>query len=156
MKGYVPQFTVVHDPKGLLKKGDAFMDKRMPEVVDVSSEYKASHPAIFRKRSWIRVATRMVKFFFQRLFRGFDDSECWNLDGSLARLIVPRLKRFKEIGRAHPHDLTQEKWDEYLDEMISAFEFFAGDARFDCDTEQFDKANVGLNLFAKHFGNLWD
>ena len=45
---------------------------------------------IFNKRYW--------KFLWQRWTRGFDDSETWSLYDTIARFILPRLKRFKEIA----------------------------------------------------------
>jgi hypothetical protein len=77
------------------------------------------------------------------------------MDGTFARLILPRLKRFKEVNCAHPCDLTAEEWDEKLQLMIEAFEFYAGEDRFDGKSEDFEKAQVGLYLFAKHYAGLW-
>lgn len=98
---------------------------------------------------------RARRFFWQRRTRGWDDSETWSMDGTFAKLILPRLKRFKEVNCAHPCDLTAEEWDERLQLMIEAFEFYAGEDRFDGKSEDFEKAQVGLDLFAKHYAGLW-
>jgi hypothetical protein len=52
-----------------------------------------------RLNNLIRKTKRNTKFFWQRCRRGFDDSEAWSLDQSLARVILPRLK---EIAIARP------------------------------------------------------
>jgi len=39
---------------------------------------------------------REKKFKKQRLKRGFDDSETWSLRDTIAKFIIPRLKRFKK------------------------------------------------------------
>ena len=52
--------------------------------------------------------------------------ETWNLDITLAKHIIPRLKKFKELENGYPgrgEMDTPEKWDEALDKMIQAFEY---------------------------------
>ena len=107
---------------------------------------------------------REVRFLYQRLTRGFDDSVTWSLDVSLAKLILPRLRLFRshEFGTpgsyitGEDYKLAEEdhaRWLADLDKMIAAFEFTVND--------QFDKGEMkehqeGLNLFAKHFWSLWE
>lgn len=43
---------------------------------------------------------RMLKHFKQRWTRGFDDSELWSLDWTIAKFVLPRLKAFREMGKA--------------------------------------------------------
>lgn len=100
---------------------------------------------------------RSIKFFFQRLFRGFDDSETWSLDSSLSRLILPRLKRYKELAAYQIAQTNEMK--EAIDEMIYGFEWFASDRKYssyeDSFKDELNRAQNGINLFAKHFGRLW-
>lgn len=87
----------------------------------------------------------------QRLERGFDDTETWNLDVTISAFIVPRLKRFKEVSNGYPADLTEEQWDEALDKMIKFFEFSADDSKF---LEE-NIYSEGFDLFCKYFHSLW-
>lgn len=65
-----------------------------------------------------------VKWFFQKLFRGYSDVEIWNLETSLSRPILKKLKAFKNSNRhGYPKDLTPELWESILDEMINGFTF---------------------------------
>lgn len=100
---------------------------------------------------------RNILFFFQRLIRGWDDSETWSLDYSLAKLILPRLKRFREVTICTPVCFdTEKEWKETLDKMIWSFEFLASEDRWsELDGNKFDKAQEGLNLFAEHYMYLW-
>lgn len=66
-------------------------------------------------------------FWWQRRTRGWDDSETWNLDRSLAELILPRLKRFVELPSGHPCDLTAEEWETALAAMVASFESIVRD-----------------------------
>jgi hypothetical protein len=51
-----------------------------------------------------------------------DRWDTWSMDHTLAHIIVPMLRQLKETKHGHPSDLTEESWDEMLDEMIWAFE----------------------------------
>jgi len=50
------------------------------------------------------------------------DYDVWSMDSTLAHIIVPMLKKLKETQHGYPGELTEEEWDEKLDEMIWAFE----------------------------------
>jgi len=54
---------------------------------------------------------KIKKFKEQREERGFDDTEVYNLDSTIARFILPRLKRYKELNNIVPTDLTEELGD---------------------------------------------
>lgn len=96
---------------------------------------------------------RSIKFWFQRRIRGWDDSETWSLDYTIAKFILPRLKRYKEICKSHPCTFNEENWNEALDEMIYAMERSVN--RFnDFDTD-WDRQQKGLALFFKYFNDLW-
>lgn len=68
---------------------------------------------------------------YQRMRYGVADSECWSLDYTFTRYILPRLKHFKKMNRyTYPDGITPEKWEEILDEMIWAFEFMLDEDKF--------------------------
>ena len=111
---------------------------------------------LYRLKS--KLSRRSLRFFWQRLTRGWDDSETWSLDHSLAKLITPRLKRYKEVNCGYPSSMSWEEWNEILDEMIFGFEWFQSDARFDVNSEydaNYIRAQKGIDLFAKHYFHLW-
>ena len=91
----------------------------------------------------------------QRLERGFDDSETWNLDCTIAQFILPRLKRFKEVLISHPMNITATEWNNILDKMIFAWEYLASDDEFKDVSDIDKKVEMGLTLFAKYYQNLW-
>jgi hypothetical protein len=61
---------------------------------------------------------RPVKFWWQRRTRGWDDSELWSLDATIAKFVRPRLARLKEIKHGYPCDLTEQEWDIVVDKML--------------------------------------
>lgn len=77
---------------------------------------------------------RLAKFKQQRIERGFDDTECWNLDTTIAQFVLPRLKHFKENTNGYPGNdeiPTFEKWNEILDKMIYAFDHIVNEDKYD-------------------------
>ena len=98
---------------------------------------------------------RDIRFWWQRRTRGWDDGDTFSLDHSLAKVILPRLKRFKEVTIAHPSDMSETEWEEKLDKMIAAFEFAAGEERWMAKPEEYEKHQEGIDLFAEYYWALW-
>lgn len=97
---------------------------------------------------------RSCRFFWQRITRGWDDSETWSLDYSLAKLILPRLVRFKQFRQNTIKD--NEEYLADLDKMIAAFEFLGSEERWDCyDKNKWNEVQEGVELFAEHYTSLW-
>ena len=120
--------------------------------------YAAKHMSIARAISKIKYATaeRQRRFLWQRITRGWDDSETWSLDQPLAKLIAPRLRRFSELRGGHPHGMTDEEWDATIMKMVDAFEWYASEDRWGPkEFENIKKHQEGIELFAKHYAGLW-
>jgi hypothetical protein len=105
-------------------------------------------------KNWLP-SKRDIKYFWQRRTRGWDDSQCWSLDYSLAKLIAPRLKRFKEVTVSFPHGLSCQEWNDILDQMIASFEYFGSEERWDSTDDESIKHQEGVDLFAKWYNHLW-
>jgi hypothetical protein len=103
---------------------------------------------------------RSLKYFYQRLTRGWDDSDTWSLDVTIAKFALPRLKRLKEIQHGHPSDFTEQDWDKALDEMIWAMEYITKQWDLDLSMEQWQdnekRCSAGCILFGMYFRALWD
>ena len=118
-----------------------------------------------------------IKHFCQRGRRGWSDNDWWNMDSYLVEIILPMLKKFKENNHGYPGDLTEEKWDELLGEMIIGFEAAKRvidddyyletgfpEKRFEGDVKQWGEASLKdqkifkqkMKVFIKYFFNLWD
>ena len=92
----------------------------------------------------------------QRIENGFDESELWSLDYTIARFICPRLKQFSEDVISYPTGMTCEEWEDKLKQMVKAFEIIVDDNNWELDKEQVDVVNNGLDLFREHFFSLWN
>lgn len=63
-----------------------------------------------------------IKYFLQRVFRGWDDRETWDLEFEFLCWIYPRLKRFKQISIAYPINFTEKEWDNFLEQLLQRIE----------------------------------
>ena len=105
--------------------------------------------------------TKHFYWYFQRLFKGYDDSQTFSLYMDITEWILPRLIRFQELKNGYPMDYSEEEWDEIVDKMILAFELIIEE---DMDFDPYDKTRYelrnkkideGLVLFAKCYKHLW-
>lgn len=107
-----------------------------------------------------RQAWRQARWFAQRRKRGFDDTELWSLDFTIAKFIEPRLRAFIDQfqARSVPCDMEQKDWLEKLEKMHRAFHLIVKE---DCkmmlpDSPESKEVEEGLDLFREYFFHLWD
>lgn len=99
--------------------------------------------------------------------------DTWSMDCTLAMIIHPMLVQLKETAHGHPANLTEQEWNDILDEMIWAFghkakQMDATDMCADkcsnygdpvcraCVTETQQRLTQGFKLFGEYYENLWD
>jgi len=125
---------------------------------------------------------QFFKTKWQRMARGYADSDTWNLNDYAADVIYHALLHFKKSTHGHPCDLTEESWNDILDKMINGFAAklqLLDDLTYGehCWVKQSDRDLVGefdpelyeawrspleaqwaegSALFVKHFDSLWD
>ena len=82
--------------------------------------------------------------------------EVWNTYHTLARLIVPRLQAFKALEKPGycPDFKGMREWNCAIQKMIDAFELMKYANTYSEDEKR--TIEQGLDLFRKHFFNLWD
>jgi hypothetical protein len=108
-----------------------------------------------------------------------DKSDTWSMDHTLAHIVLPMLVQLKATQHGHPANLTEQEWDDILDEMIWAFEqkcrddwegdYYTyeedKDAAFGLklvwEDREGQKAHQermtnGFSLFGKYYEGLWD
>jgi hypothetical protein len=107
--------------------------------------------------------------------------DTWSMDCTLAMIIHPMLVQLKATQHGHPSNLTEQEWDQILDEMIWAFEqkcrdHWEDDYYGDYDEDQKngpmvgsfkwidheglkthqERMSNGFRLFGRYYENLWD
>jgi len=157
----------------------AWIDKRFKGVYHWSASY-----SLMRPDEVIAETFRRIKWGFQRMFRGWDDTVIWSIDSYLAKQIpvwFEELKKSKpgtpmmmfnedELEDYHPTDEARERRHaEYLsilDEIADGFRCYTRledadfylDGKIDKKLEDnlTKKYNRGMELFVKYFGTYWD
>ena len=93
----------------------------------------------------------------QRFERGFDDTETWHMDRTMALFIIPRLKRFQEVNNGIPNGESEESYNEKIRFIISAFEnYYVSDKYFNSvDIEERKKLTDDVRLAVEYLSKLW-
>ncbi len=102
---------------------------------------------------------RALKLIQQQLKDGFNDSQLWDFDFSIAKSLLPKmLARFKDITHSHPMDLTEQEWDDILTKLIWYLDNVVNDPDVPYKYESKYKEDMEkcTELFAKYFRDLWD
>ena len=91
---------------------------------------------------------------------GFIPAEFWNLDSTLAMYIYSHLCYFRDnCNVGHPGNMSEEKWNKILDDMITAFKLLIEKDETDYHSieskNRQKKIGYGLKLFIKYLYDLW-
>lgn len=126
-----------------------------------------------------------IKWGFQRMFRGYDDSLVWGYWYENAKLNVKVLKQLKKIKHGVPYTLEettsdishdeeferQEKaWDIVMDKMINAWQAIIDeddvhiktDGKYDVEKSHVEREHImkifteGMSEYTIWYRSLWD
>ena len=102
------------------------------------------------------IATR-EKYKQQRFEQGFDDTETWHMDRTIALFIIPRLKKFIEINNGIPVGETVESYNEKLNFIINAFEnYYATNKYYESvDDVERKKLTDDVKQAVEYLSKLW-
>ena len=118
-------------------------------------------------RLWSKITDMKyeVKWAWQRVFRGYDDTAYWGLYSYTTDIILPVLKDYRGGGKVgvpamicrekESLEKSQERWKNILDKMILSFTHIKKD-ELNQDSKVEKEIQDGLKLFAKYFRTLWD
>jgi hypothetical protein len=152
-------------------------------------EIEYSEPTIDRWADRLRPLCEGVKNLLDRIhpkitYVNIDKWDVWNMDTTLAHIILPMLKQLDKAKHGAPNvddeDVPEElkstsappkecvwdtdanhfkRWDWVMNEMIWAFEYKLKDT----DLDEYDqwsangvRAKNGFRLFGKYYEALWD
>ena len=93
----------------------------------------------------------------QRFEQGFDDTETWHMDRTIALFIIPRLKKFIEINNGIPVGETVESYNEKLKFIIGAFENYYATNRYyeSVDDTERKQLTDDVKKAVEYLSNLW-
>ena len=99
--------------------------------------------------------------------------DTWDMDHTLALIIHPMLVQLKETKHGYPSNLTEERWNEILDEMIWAFKqktmddwndpYYGPIVNDEFEWVDYDglkahqeRMSKAFEMFGKYYESLWD
>ena len=89
------------------------------------------------------VPERLDHFKKQREDNGFDDTETWHLDKTVALFLMPRLERFIQVNNGFPCGETEESYNE--NDEVS----------LDLEKERLSNAKKAAALLGEIWFDLW-
>ena len=113
-----------------------------------------------------------IKYSFQRMFKGYDDVDTFELFANFTDHYTKILTDFRNNHYGYPCDLTESQWDEILDEMLYHLDYMSEERvksklRSNMPEDWLPDGMVVyeimekhkdefFKLFSKYFYNLWD
>ena len=105
------------------------------------------------------VPERLDHFKKQREENGFDDTETWHLDKTLALFLIPRLERFIQVNNGYPGGETEESFNEKLNFILKSFkEYYNGEndeVSLELEKERLINANKAIAILGEIWFDLW-
>lgn len=106
--------------------------------------------------SRMREFPRQVRWGYQRVTRGWDDSAIWSLDTHLGEVLGAQLIALAECAHGYPDGYPFEQWTADLRRHGAALLAY-GEDKF--DTEElalYRPAQEAFRWVAENLGSLWD
>lgn len=165
------------------------IEELMKDVFKKDPWYVNLYYALYRfYDNWISPITYYYrsKRLFVFITKGFDPKDTWNLDYSIAKYTLPRLRYLKDNHHGYPEsDLKEDEklkaifnnefkcvhedvyyeelWKYILNKIIKSFEMIIEENEDYVDysnkeiiENRYKEIEFGLKLFSKYFRNLWD
>ena len=133
--------------------------KKLKDYLQLSIKPEAINNICFSVADDVYEKDPMVKEKHrQRRFEyGFDDTETWHMDRTIALFIIPRLKRFMEVNNGIANGETEESYYEKLRFIIQAFEnYYVSDKYFNSvDIEERKNLTDDVKQAVEYLSKLW-
>jgi hypothetical protein len=101
------------------------------------------------------VPERLEHFKKQREENGFDDTETWHLDKTLALFLIPRLERFIQVNNGFPNGETEESFNEKLNFILKSFQQYYYGENEEVSLELEKERVSNLKKAAAILGEIW-
>lgn len=98
---------------------------------------------------------KLEKYKKQREERGFDDTETWHLDKTLALFLIPRLKIFIQVNNGFPGGETEESFNEKLNFILNSFQEYYYNENEQSSLELEKERIINLRKASGILGEIW-
>lgn len=102
----------------------------------------------------VRQGISEIKFAYQRVVRGWDDTALWSLDHHLTKTLGTQLQRMAETAHGYPDNMTYEQWTSELRRHGQALAAYAAAETLDYDSV-YPPVREALQWVTDHLGSLW-
>ncbi len=98
-----------------------------------------------------------IKNLYLRWVYGAGCCDTYTMYPFLAEKLLKPMVAFRKRTMSYPMAMSSRDWDSTLDEIIFALKFYSNDNwNDDWDApEAEERAQKGMELFGKHFRDLW-
>ena len=105
------------------------------------------------------VPERLDHFKKQREDNGFDDTETWHLDKTVALFLIPRLERFIQVNNGYPNGETEESFNQKLNFILKSFQEYYynenDEVSLELEKERLSNAKKAAALLGEIWFDLW-
>lgn len=126
----------------------------------------------WRAKRWVKDAYWEVRYGFQRMFKGYDSVDIFETYYKFTDRYSKILTRLRKRHVGYPYCLSEEEWDDILDEMVYHLHYMVEDnvvdelkkdvpkewspSQKDVDEIMEKHKDEFFKLFSKYFYDLWD
>lgn len=128
--------------------------------------------SIWKTKFWLKDTYWTVRYGLQRMFKGYDSVDIFDTFSSFIKRYHKILTEIKKNHYTHPFEMSDEEWNNIIDEMIYHLYYMnehnvnkelMEDKPEDwtpCYNTTYEIVNKHkdefFNLFSKYFFDLWD
>lgn len=118
------------------------------------------HYKLIRAKRKVERGIAFFPFAWERIRRGYSESDTWSFDIHLAEVIVGGVRKLREREFGYPGDLTPEEWNAILLEIEEGFQCYLDDNNsfilHGFNHEKEVKIERAWDLLHHWFQALWD
>lgn len=123
-------------------------------------------------KRWVKSVYWKVRYGFERMFKGYDSVDTFETFAKFIERYSKILKELRDNHFGYPCNLSEEEWDNILDEMIYHLHYMNehnveeelerdvpedwNASRKTIDDIMENHKNEFFKLFSEYFYNLWD
>ena len=128
------------------------VNKKRPKVNPKSNTCFSVANEVYKKNNKTKKMYRKQREKF-----GFDDTETWHLDRTMALFLIPRLRRFLEVNNGIANGETAESYDEKLRFIIFAFENYYSTNKYyeSVCTKEREQLTKDVRQAVDYLSKLW-
>lgn len=98
---------------------------------------------------------KLAHYKKQRDEKGFDDTETWHLDKTIALFLMPRLERFIQVNNGFPCGETEESFNEKLNFILKSFKEYYYEENEEVSLELEKERLINAKKAVALLGELW-